>query len=118
MTSRPGSACLTQLAPDLSQAARRRIRANDLTAVQASLAEDRPDFSAAFAALDIPVLAISGTLDPRCGPIRDFAQLSGGGFLPLAGKNHVTAFLDVDTVVPAVDAFSGPCRRSEQGQGG
>lgn len=98
-------AFLTQLAPDLSPAASRRIRANDLTAVQASLAKDRLDFSAAFAGLGIPVLAISGMLDSRCEPVRNFAELAGGEFLPLAGKNHVTAFLDVDTVAPVVDAF-------------
>ena len=109
---------MTQLAPDLSQAASRRIRANDLTAVQASLAKDRPDFSAAFAGLGIPVLAISGTLDPRCEPVRNFAELAGGEFLPLAGKNHVTAFLDVDTVAPLVDAFLDRVGAQNTGQGG
>jgi pimeloyl-ACP methyl ester carboxylesterase len=111
-------AVLTQLDPDLSQAACRRIRANDLTAIQAGLSDDRPDFSAAFARLEIPVLAISGTLDPRCAPVRNFAQLSGGEFLPLAGRNHVTAFLDVDSVVPAVDAFLDRVAARNTQQGG
>ena len=111
-------AFLTQLTPDLSQAASRRIRANDLTAVQASLAKDRLDFSAAFAGLGIPVLAISGTLDPRYEPVRNFAELAGGEFLPLAGKNHVTAFLDVDTVAPVVDAFLDRVGAQNTGQGG
>ena len=111
-------AFLTQLAPDLSQAACQRIRANDITAIQASLAEDRPDFSAAFAGLAMPVLAISGTLDPRCEAIRKFAQMSGGEFLPLADKNHVTAFLDVDTVVPAIDAFLHRVGVQNTGRGG
>lgn len=111
-------ASLTQLAPDLSQAASRRIRANDLTAVRASLAKDRLDFSAAFAGLGIPVLAISGTLDPRCEPVRNFAELAGGEFLPLAGKNHVTAFLDVDTVTPVVDAFLDRVGAQSTRQGG
>lgn len=111
-------AFLKQLAPDLSQDARRRIRANDLAAVQASLAKDRPDFSAGFAGFTIPVLAISGTLDPRCESVRKFAEMTGGEFLPLAGKNHVTAFLDPDTTVPAVDAILGRVGAQGTEQGG
>ncbi|WP_054312228.1 alpha/beta hydrolase [Mesorhizobium sp. 1M-11] len=98
-------AFLKQLVPDLSPNSCRRIRANDLTAVQASLASDRPDFSMALAKLDIPVLAITGLLDPRWEGVRNFAELASGEFLPLAGKNHVTAFLDAETIVPAVDEF-------------
>jgi hypothetical protein len=72
--------------------------------------------SAAFAGLEI--LAIGGTLDPPCEPFRDFAQLAGGEFLPHARKNHVTAFLDVDAVVPAVDAFPDRVGVQNKGQGG
>lgn len=75
--------------------------------MQASLAKDRADFSGGLAKLGIPVLAISGTLDPRWEHIRDFAELARGEFLSLAGKNHVTAFLDVETIVPVVDEFLG-----------
>jgi pimeloyl-ACP methyl ester carboxylesterase len=108
---------LKQLAPDLSQEACRRIRANDLAAIQASLAKDSPDFSAAVTGLGIPVLAISGMLDPRSEFIRKFAELAGGEFLPLAGENHVMAFLDVETIVPAVDEFLGRvgARSTERG---
>lgn len=98
---------LKQLAPDLSPDSRRRIRDNDLAAVQASLAKDRADFSEGLAQLGIPVLAISGTLDPRWECIRDFAELASGEFLSLASKNHLTAFLDVETIVPVVDEFLG-----------
>lgn len=100
-------AFVKQLAPDLSPDSCRRIRDNDLAAVQASLARDRPDFAAAFAGLGIPVLAISGMLDPRWECVRNFAELASGEFLSLAGKNHVTAFLDVETIVPIVDEFLG-----------
>lgn len=98
-------AFLKQLVPDLSPNSCQRIRANDLAAIQASLTGDRPDFSAALATLDIPVLAISGLLDPRWAYVRKFAELAKGEFLPLADKNHVTAFLDAGTIVPAVDGF-------------
>ena len=96
---------LRQMASDLSHQTCQRIRANDLVAVQASLARDRPDFSAALVGLSIPVLAIGGTLDPRFEAVRSFAELVAGEFLPLAGKNHVTAFLDSHTVASAVNEF-------------
>ncbi|RWH73154.1 MAG: alpha/beta hydrolase [Mesorhizobium sp.] len=111
-------AFVKQLAPDISPDSCRRIRGNDLAAVQASLARDRPDFSAAFAELGIPVLAISGTLDPRCDAARKFAELANGEFLPLEGKNHVTAFLDVETVGPVVDEFLGCVGNRNSGRGG
>lgn len=94
---------LKQLVPDLSPNSCQRIRANDLVAVQASIASDRSDFSTALAKLDIPVLAIAGALDPHWERIRNFAELASGEFLSLAGKNHVTAFLDAEMIVPAVD---------------
>ncbi|TIP25633.1 MAG: alpha/beta hydrolase [Mesorhizobium sp.] len=111
-------AFVKQLAPDLSPDSCRRIRGNDLTAVQASLARDRPDFSAAFAGLGIPVLAISGTLDPLCDAARKFAELAGGEFLPLVGKNHATAFLDVEAIGPIVDEFLGCVGTRNKGRGG
>jgi pimeloyl-ACP methyl ester carboxylesterase len=98
---------LKQMALDLSPEARRRIRANDLVAIRASLTRDRPDFSGTLAEVGIPVLAIAGTLDPRCEAIRNFAELVAGEFLPLSGRNHVTAFMDAETVVTAVDEFLG-----------
>jgi hypothetical protein len=64
------------------------------------------------------VLAISGTLDPRCDAARKFAELAGGEFLPLAGKNHVTAFLDVETIAPVVDEFLGRVGARNAGRGG
>lgn len=109
---------LKQLVPDLSPEAYRRIRSNDLIAVQASLARDRTDFSAALAKLGIPVLAIGGELDPRCECVRNFAELASGEFLSLAGKNHVTAFLDVETIVPAIDEFLGCVGTRNTGWGG
>ena len=36
---------------------------------------------------------------------------------PLAGKSHVTAFLEVDTVAPPVDAFLGRAGAQNTGQG-
>ena len=47
-----------------------------------------------------------------------YAELAGGEFLPLAGKSHVTAFLDVDAVAPVVDAFLDRVGAQNTGQGG
>jgi hypothetical protein len=93
------------LVPDLSYATGRRIGGNDLAAIRASLVRDRPDVLAAFAGFQRPLLAIAGTLDPRLAQIREFAALACGEFLPLAGKNHVTAFLKADTITWVVDDF-------------
>lgn len=98
-------AFLKQLVPDLSPNSCQRIRANDLAAVQASLASDRSDFSTVFTKLGVPILAIAGGFDPHWERVRIFAELASGEFLRLADKNHVTAFLDIGTIVPAVDEF-------------
>jgi pimeloyl-ACP methyl ester carboxylesterase len=90
---------------ELSSAARRRILANDIRALQACTAHDRPDMSAALAALRSPLLAIAGTQDPIFEAMRVFAGRTGGRFVALEGRNHVTGFLDVAPVVSAVDAF-------------
>lgn len=61
--------------------------------------------SAALAGLNAPLLAIVGTQDPIFEAVEAFAERAGGSFVALEGKNHVTAFLDVDTVGPVIDAF-------------
>lgn len=97
----------------LSIDTRQRILANDVRALQACVARDRPDISEALAALRAPLLAIVGTRDPIFEAVRRFSDHTGGSFLALEDRNHVTAFLDVDAVVPAVDAFlrpADPCR--------
>jgi pimeloyl-ACP methyl ester carboxylesterase len=90
---------------ELSGAARGRILANDVRALQACAALDRPDMSAALAALRSPLLAIAGTQDPILEAVKAFAGRIGGSFVPLEGRNHITGFIDVDAVVPAVDQF-------------
>jgi pimeloyl-ACP methyl ester carboxylesterase len=90
---------------ELSSATRGRILANDIRALQACAAHDRPDMSAALAALRSPLLAIAGTQDPIYEAVKAFAGRTGGRFAALEGRNHVTGFLDVDPVVSAVDEF-------------
>lgn len=102
----PWLAWVQRLAPGrLSPETRRRILANDIRALQACVAHDRPDRSSALTQLRSPTLAIAGTLDPICDAVRRFAELAGGEFLPLEDRNHLTAFFSVEDVVPAVVAF-------------
>jgi pimeloyl-ACP methyl ester carboxylesterase len=91
----------------LSRETRRRLLANDLRALQACVAQDRPDISAALAALRAPLLAIAGTQDPVFAAVRAFAERVDGRFIALEGRNHVTAFLATAEIVAAVERFLG-----------
>lgn len=91
----------------LSDEARRRILANDLPALQACVARDRPDWSAALKAFETPLLAIAGSEDPICSAVQAMAEQVGGVFVALAGRNHVTAFLASNEIVSAIEQFLG-----------
>jgi pimeloyl-ACP methyl ester carboxylesterase len=89
----------------LSPEQRNRIGANDFRALAACIAHDRPDSSGMFASSQIPLLTIAGTDDPMFAAVRRFAELARARFLPLEGRNHFTAFLAVDVIVPAMNAI-------------
>src|SRR5262245_18184718 len=89
----------------LSDASRRRILANDVRALRACVARDRPDASAALPAFRAPLLAMAGTEDDVFGAVRNFAERTGGHFRALEGRNHITSFLAVDEVTAAVEGF-------------
>jgi pimeloyl-ACP methyl ester carboxylesterase len=91
----------------LSHETRRRLLANDIRALQACVAEDRPDTSARLAALLAPLLAIAGTRDPIFTAVRAFAERVDGHFLALEDRNHATAFLAAAEIVMAVEHFPG-----------
>jgi pimeloyl-ACP methyl ester carboxylesterase len=86
---------------------RRRLLANDIRALQACVAHDRPDTSAALATLRAPLLAIAGTRDPMFAGVRAFAERVDGRFVPLEGRRHVTAFLAAGEIVTAIERFLG-----------
>ena len=95
-----------QMAPAwLSAETRQRILANDIYALRACIACDRPDRSSALAQLRVPTLSIAGMLDPIYEDVRRFADLVGGRFLPLEDKNHLTAFFHAGDIIPTVEAF-------------
>jgi pimeloyl-ACP methyl ester carboxylesterase len=103
----PWLALLNGLDVPLSRETRQRLLANDIRALQACVAQDRPDSSAALAALRAPLLAIAGTRDPIFAAVRAFAERVGGSFLALEDRNHVTAFLATAEIVTAVERFLG-----------
>src|SRR5262245_41181541 len=91
----------------LSSDTRQRLLANDIRALQACVAQDRPDRSAALAGLRAPLLAIAGTRDPIFAAVSAFAERVDGRFLALEDRNHATAFLATAEIVTAVDRFLG-----------
>ena len=89
----------------LSDASRRRILANDVEALRACVARDRPDASAALPAFHAPLLAMAGTEDAVYGAVCQLAERTGGHFRALEGRNHITSFLAVDEVTAAIEDF-------------
>lgn len=82
-----------------------QLRSNDLEALRACVALDRPDRSAPFVGFDRPILAISGEADSMCPRVRDFAALAGADYLELVGCNHFQTFLAVDPICARMDEF-------------
>lgn len=89
----------------LSAEARQRIMANDLDALRACVGKDRTDSSALVCRLHSPLLAIAGSLDPASAAVQRFAELAGGEFQAIKGRNHFTAFSAVSEMVPAIVEF-------------
>jgi pimeloyl-ACP methyl ester carboxylesterase len=89
----------------LGEPVRGRMLANDVAALSAAVAEDRPDRSAMLAVLERPLIAIAGTEDPSFASIERMARQAGGGFAALDGRNHFTSFLAVEEISRAVLGF-------------
>lgn len=87
--------------PGLSQQAQRRVAANDIRALQACVAKDRPDISDALRRANVPTVLACGTLDPFYAGAERYAELSGCAFVPLIDRNHLTAFLAGGEIVAA-----------------
>jgi len=89
----------------LPETVRQRILANDVAALSAAVAEDRPDRSTMLAALDSPLIALAGTEDPSFELIRTMAVRADAAFAALEGRNHFTSFLAVEEISRAVLDF-------------
>ncbi|WP_372624410.1 alpha/beta fold hydrolase [Falsiroseomonas sp.] len=98
---------------NLPEALRTRILANDLAALQAAVAEDRPDISAELAAFDRPCLFWAGAEDPlRDEVARCAAFLPRASFAEIPGCNHLTALTEAELVLPHLLPFLGSARWS------
>ena len=97
----PWIAAVERQAGPLSAAARARMLANDMEALRASVARDRPGGGTPA----VPLLAIAGALDPMHDAVADYAHGAGGEFVSLAGRNHVTAFLAAEDVTAVAEGF-------------
>jgi pimeloyl-ACP methyl ester carboxylesterase len=85
---------------------RKRICGNDLLALRAAVAEDRPDRSAALADFERPCLFIVGTEDPLRPQIRKAADVLPRAFIEeIPGCNHMTALQRSDLFLPPVLEF-------------
>jgi pimeloyl-ACP methyl ester carboxylesterase len=92
--------------PKLTAADRERLRANDVRALQACIARDRPDISDRLSALTMPCLLFAGSADG----VRDKAErcareLPRGTFYLVPGMNHFELAFHIDVMVPAIRSF-------------
>jgi pimeloyl-ACP methyl ester carboxylesterase len=92
---------------------RRRLLANDIAALSAVVAEDRPNIAAPVARSGVPMLLYAGRADPLHDLIRRFAREADAEFLSLPGHNHVQALQAADAVAPATVAFLERLDRAE-----
>ncbi|HEX7007932.1 MAG TPA: alpha/beta fold hydrolase [Alphaproteobacteria bacterium] len=92
---------------------RRRILANDIAALRAVVADDRPNIAASVARSGVPMLLYAGGDDPLHDLIRRFSREAGADFLSLPGRNHVQTLLAAEAVVPAAVAFLERIDRAE-----
>ncbi|MGE5146028.1 MAG: alpha/beta fold hydrolase [Candidatus Eiseniibacteriota bacterium] len=84
---------------------RRRLLANDIAALKAVVAEDRPNIAASVARSRVPMMLYAGSADPIHDLMRRFAREADAEFLSLAERNHIQALLAAEVVVPHVVTF-------------
>lgn len=89
----------------LSEGARRRQFANDVSALRACVAKDRQDRSASLASATASIFAITGVLDPLRPLIHRFAVEHGVELVELEDLGHVATILAVNEVLAHVERF-------------
>lgn len=82
---------------------RKRMLANDIAALRACVARDRPDTSGPLADFSTPLLAIAGTRDPHFQSVVRFAQMARGRFMALEGRDHFSCFLAAEGIPAILD---------------
>ena len=88
---------LEKLAGPLPFITRERLLTNDVDALRASLAHDRPDLSGGLAGGRLPQL-FAGAADPDYPRIQQVARELTTRFVTLDGLNHFQAYLASDQV--------------------
>jgi len=83
-----------------------RFRSNDLEALRASVADDRPDISEMLPTMKTPSLLYAGEADPLCPLVeRCASELPDATFFSLPGLNHIQGAVQSDLVLPRVTEF-------------
>jgi pimeloyl-ACP methyl ester carboxylesterase len=97
---------LEEMAGPLPPATAARLRRNDVAALRASFARDRPDISAALPAVAVPCLLFAGEADPLAPLVRRCAEeLPRATFRALPGLNHIATFRRSDLLLPRLTRF-------------
>lgn len=100
----PWVALIEATAGPLPEAMRARILANDVAALQAAVARDLPDRSAALARSGVPAFFWVGEDDPAKNHVARYAAATGAPLLVLPGDDHFRAFFRVQPVVDAISS--------------
>lgn len=94
----------------LDERTRESILENDMEALSAAYAEDRPDISGALEGFAAPCLLLCGEEDPVLPDMQRFsARAPGRNLLVMAGLNHVQTALRLNDVAGEIDAFLRCC---------
>lgn len=83
-----------------------RFLSQDVRALLASVANDRPDISGILATMTMPCLLYAGEADPLCPLVKRCAsELPDARFFSLASLNHIQVAVRSDLVLPQVVEF-------------
>jgi pimeloyl-ACP methyl ester carboxylesterase len=83
-----------------------RLLSNDIQALSASVANDRPDISGILPTTTMPCLLYAGEADPLCPLVeRCASELPDARFFSLPGLNHIQGAVRSDLVLPHVVEF-------------
>ena len=81
---------------------------NDIEALRAGYASDRPDISEVLHSIGVPCLFFSGEEDPLCKAIeRSAAEIPDAEFVCVPHLNHVQMGLQLRRILPSVVEFLG-----------
>jgi pimeloyl-ACP methyl ester carboxylesterase len=99
-------ATIEQMSGCYSPEERANVQQNDLRALQASVAQDRPDISEMLPAMTLPCLLFAGDEDPLHLLVKQCAsEIAGARFIALAGANHFDVARHPNLMLPHLSQF-------------